>query len=729
MSACRIWKFKLCAPASVASLHHIFQDIFGKIDLMESAQYKVDGEVAVVTLNNPPINGLGHDLRKAIIGSIDRAAAENAVKAVVLIGSERAFSGGADINEFGSPKSSQEPNLLSVIRAVESSEKPVVAAIGGACMGGGLELALGCHFRVAKADAQIALPEVKLGILPGAGGTQRLPRLVGLDTALNMIVSGNVVPAVQLKDTALFDDIVEGDLLSNAIGFAKKLVAEQRPLKRVRDIKINEPDGEAYLQFARKNVAAAAKNFPAPLKCVDAVAAALTKPFDEGMKIEREAFLMLMNTPESRALRHAFIGERAAAKIPDVPADTPTRKIEKVAVIGAGTMGGGIAMNFLNVGIPVVLLEMKQDALDRGVATIRRNYENSLKKGKLTADKLESRMALLKPSLSYDQIGDADLVIEAVFEELGVKEQVFKKLDEVMKQGAILASNTSTLDMNRIAGFTTRPQDVVGLHFFSPANVMRLLEVVRAEKTGKDVLATVMQLAKKIKKVAVVSGVCDGFIGNRMLKYYRAQAFELIKEGASPQQIDRALEQWGMAMGPFRMGDLAGLDIGWSIRKRLYAENPDMKRSFIADKLCELGRFGQKTGKGWYRYEPGKRDALPDPEVDQIIAEGRKLDGVIPRQVSDDEIIERCIYALVNEGARILEEGIAARASDIDMVYLTGYGFPRHQGGPMLYADIVGLPNVVRTMRRYAALPGGDAKFWEPAAMLVKLADQGKTFN
>jgi 3-hydroxyacyl-CoA dehydrogenase len=692
---------------------------------MESAQYDVNGDVAVITLNNPPINGLGLDLRKGIVAAIDRAAADRAVKAIVLIGSERAFSGGADVKEFGSPKSSQEPNLLSVIRAVEASDKPVIAAIGGACMGGGLELALGCHFRVAKADAQIALPEVKLGILPGAGGTQRLPRLVGLDTALNMIVSGNIVPAAQFKGTALFDEIIESDLLSGAVAFARKAIAEKRPLKRVRDIKVNEPGGEAYLQFARNMVAAAAKNFPAPLKCVDAVAAALTKPFDEGMKIEREAFLTLMNTLESRALRHAFMGERAAAKIPDVPADTPTRKIEKVAVIGAGTMGGGIAMNFLNAGIPVVILEMKQEALDRGIATIRKNYENSLKKGKLTADKLEARMALLKPSLSYDEIGDTDLVIEAVFEDMGVKEQVFKKLDEVMKQ----ASNTSTLDMNQIAGFTKRPQDVVGLHFFSPANVMRLLEVVRADKTGKDVLATVMQLAKKIKKVAVVSGVCDGFIGNRMLKYYRAQAFELLKEGASPQQIDRALEKWGMAMGPFRMGDLAGLDIGWAIRKRLYAENPDMKRSFIADKLCELGRFGQKTGKGWYRYEPGKRDALPDPEVDEIIAEGRKLDGIMPRKVGDDEIVERCIFALVNEGTRILEEGIAARASDVDMVYLTGYGFPQHRGGPMLYADIVGLPNVVRAMRKFAALPGGDAKFWEPAPMLVKLAEEGKTFN
>jgi 3-hydroxyacyl-CoA dehydrogenase len=696
---------------------------------MERALYELIHDVAVVTLNNPPINGLGLDLRRAIIASVEHANANDAVHAIVLIGSDRAFSGGADIKEFGTPKSSQEPNLLSVIRTVEASSKPVVAAIAGACMGGGLELALGCHFRVAKPDAQIALPEVKLGILPGAGGTQRLPRLVGLETALNMIVFGNPVSATQLKDSALFDAIIEGDLRHGAVEFARQAIAEKRPATRVRDIRINEPRGEAYLQFARNTVAATTKHFPAPLKCVEAVTAAFAKPFDEGMKIEREAFLWLMNTPESRALRHAFIGERAAAKIPDVPADTPMRKIERVSVIGAGTMGGGIAMNFLNAGIPVVLLEMKQDALDRGIATIRKNYENTVKKGKLSAEKMEQRMALLTPSLSYDEIAGTDLVIEAVFEDIGVKEQVFGKLDAVMKQDAILASNTSTLDMNRIASFTKRPQDVVGLHFFSPANVMRLLEVVRAEQTGKDVLATVMQLAKKIKKVAVVSGVCDGFIGNRMLKYYRNQANALLEEGASPQQIDRALEKWGMAMGPFRMGDLAGLDIGWSIRKRLYAEDPDMKRSVIADQLCELGRFGQKTGKGWYRYEPGKRDALPDAEVEAVIAAARASAGITPRKVSDEEIIERCIFALVNEGARILEEGIAARASDIDMVYLTGYGFPAHRGGPMLYAEIVGLTNVVEKMRSFAAQPGGDAGFWKPANSLVRMAAAGETFN
>jgi len=696
---------------------------------MEHVLYEVVRDVAVVTLNNPPINGLGLDLRRAITAAVERANADDAVRAIVLTGSDRAFSGGADIREFGTPKSSQEPNLLSVIRTVENSPKPVIAAIAGACMGGGLELALGCHFRVATPDAQIALPEVKLGILPGAGGTQRLPRLVGLETALNMIVYGNPVPAAQLKDTKLFDAIINGAPVPGAVEFARIVVAEKRPKKRARDITINEPGGEAYLQFARNTVSAQSKVFPAPLKCVEAVAAAYTKPFDEGMKFERETFLWLLNTPEARALRHAFLGERAAAKIKDVPADTPVRAIERVAVIGAGTMGGGIAMNFLNAGIPVVLLEMKQEALDRGIATIRKNYENTVRKGKLSADKMEQRMAMLTPTLSYDDIGNCDLVIEAVFEDIGVKEQVFRKLDEVMKQGAILASNTSTLDMNKIASFTQRPQDVVGLHFFSPANVMRLLEVVRAEKTGKDVLATVMQLAKKIKKVAVVSGVCDGFIGNRMLKYYRNQANALLEEGASPQQIDRAVEKWGMAMGPFRMGDLAGLDIGWSIRKRLYAENPGMKRSVIADTLCELGRFGQKNGKGWYRYEPGKRDALPDPEVDEIISAARKNSGITPRKITDEEIVERCIYALVNEGARILEEGIAARASDIDMVYLTGYGFPAHRGGPMLYAEIVGLANVVDKMRQFAAQPGGDATFWKPADSLVCMANAGESFN
>jgi 3-hydroxyacyl-CoA dehydrogenase len=611
---------------------------------------------------------------------------------------------------------------------VESSAKPVVAAIAGHCMGGGLELSLACHYRVASPDAQLGLPEVKIGLLPGAGGTQRLPRAVGVETALNMIVSGNAVPAAQLKDTALVDRIVEGDLLAGAVAFAAE-IANRRPLPRVRDRPAIEPNAEAFFQFARNTVGAVAKNFPAPLKCVDAVAAAVSKPFDEGLKYERELFLQLIQSPESRALRHAFFGERAASKIPDVPADTPTRRIESVAVIGAGTMGGGIAMNFLNAGIPVTILEMKQEALDRGIATLRRNYEASVKRGKLTPDKLEQRMKLLKPTLSYDELRSADLMIEAVFEEMGVKETVFRKLDEVAKPGAILATNTSTLDVNRIAAATKRPQDVVGMHFFSPANVMKLLEVVRGAKTAKDVLATVMQVAKKIRKTAVVSGVCDGFIGNRMVEQYLRQALFLLEEGASPQQVDRAMETFGMAMGPFRMSDLAGNDIGWAIRKRRYVEKPDVAYSRVADRLCEQGRFGQKTGAGWYRYEAGRRDAIPDPKVDEIIAAYRKEKGITPRKIDDAEIVERCVFALVNEGARILEEGIAARASDIDMVYLTGYGFPLHRGGPMLYADMVGPYNVVRSMRRFAANPHADPAFWKPAPLLAKLAEEGRNFN
>jgi 3-hydroxyacyl-CoA dehydrogenase len=693
-----------------------------------SDPYALHGDVAVITLDNPPVNGLGHAQRSAIVAGVDAAQADAKVKAIVIIGANKLFSGGADIKEFNTPRALAEPTLHSVIRTVEASGKPVIAAIGGTCMGGGLELSLGCHYRVALGDAQVALPEVKLGLLPGAGGTQRLPRAVGVETALNMIVSGASVPASQLAKTALFDEIVTGDLLEGALAFARE-VAGTRPLPRVRDRKAALPEAEAFFQFARNTVAAMAKNYPAPLKCVDAVEAAVTKPFDAGLKYERDLFVELIQTPESRALRHAFFGERAASKIPDVPPETPVRRLGTVAVIGAGTMGGGIAMNFLNAGVPVTILETKQEALDKGLATIRKNYEASVKRGKMTPEQLDQRMKLLRPTLSYDDVKDADMAIEAVFEDMGVKETVFRKLDEVMKPGAILATNTSTLDVNRIAGFTKRPQDVVGMHFFSPANVMKLLEVVRGAKTAKDVLATVMQAAKKIRKTAVVSGVCDGFIGNRMVEQYLRQALFLVEEGASPQQVDGALEKFGFAMGPFRMSDLAGNDIGWAIRKRRYAERPSMIYSKLADRLCELGRFGQKTGAGWYRYEPGRRDALPDPAVDQMIADYRKEKGITPRRIDDAEIVERCVYALVNEGARILEEGIAARASDIDMVYLTGYGFPVHRGGPMLYADMQGPYNVVRTLNRFAANPHGDPSFWKPAPMLEKLAAEGKTFN
>jgi 3-hydroxyacyl-CoA dehydrogenase len=695
------------------------------------ARYEVRGDVAVVTLDNPPVNGLGLDTRQAVAAGVERAWADAAVKAIVITGAGKAFSGGADIREFGSPKSLAEPNLLSLIKLMESSPKPVVAALHTVCMGGGLELALGCHYRVASPGTNVALPEVKIGLIPGAGGTQRLPRVLGVETALNMIVSGEPVKSevlASLPGQQLIHRMIEGDLLEGACAFARE-VADVRPLQLVRDMLCQHPNADAYFQFARNTAKAVAKNFPAPAKCVDAVEAAVKRKFDDAMVVEREIFLALMLTPECKALRHAFFGERAASKIPDVPEDTTVRPITKVAVIGAGTMGGGISMNFLNVGVPVTILETQQEALDRGVATIRKNYEAQVKKGKLKADKYEQRMALLSTTLSYADIAQADLVIEAVFEEIGVKEAVFKQLDAVMKPGAILASNTSTLDVNRIASFTQRPQDVVGMHFFSPANVMKLLEVVRGEKTAKDVLATVMGVAKKIRKTAVVSGVCDGFIGNRMIEQYSRQAGFLLEEGCTPAQVDRAIEKFGLAMGPFRMGDLAGNDIGWAIRKRRYVEKPELRYSKTADLLCEMGRYGQKTGAGWYDYAPGKRDAIPSEVVVKMVEEHRKALGITPRKISDEEIVQRLVYSLVNEAARILEEGIASKASDIDMVYLTGYGFPLWRGGPMCYADQQGLFNVVQAMKRFARNPHDDASFWQPAPLLARLVAEGKTFT
>jgi 3-hydroxyacyl-CoA dehydrogenase len=696
-----------------------------------SASYEVRGAVAVITLNNPPVNGLGLSTRVALAAGIEQAVGDPAVKAIVVTGAGKAFSGGADIREFGSPKAIQEPNLLSLIRLCENTPKPVVAAIHTVCMGGGLELALGCHYRVVSPGAQIALPEVKLGLVPGAGGTQRLPRVLGVETALNMIVKGDPVKSevlAALPGQKLFDRVIEGDLLEGACAFALE-VADLRPLPQVRNLKASHPQGDAYFAFARNTVRAVAKNFPAPEKCVDCVEAATQKGIEEGLLFERGHFLSLMMTPESKALRHAFFGERAASKIPDVPDDTPLRSIATVGVIGAGTMGGGISMNFLNAGIPVTILETKQEALDRGVATIRKNYEAQVKKGKLKPEKYNERMALLKTTLSYDDLKNCDLIIEAVFEDIGVKQVVFQQLDAVAKPGAILASNTSTLDVDKIASFTQRPQDVVGMHFFSPANVMKLLEVVRGRETAKDVLATVMKVAKTIRKTAVVSGVCDGFIGNRMIEQYSRQAGFLLEEGCTPAQVDKAVEKFGFAMGPFRMGDLAGNDIGWAIRKRRYVEKPHMRYSKTADLLCEKGRYGQKTGAGWYDYAPGKRDAIPSAEVVQMIEAHRSALGITPRKISDEEIVHRLVYSLVNEAAKILEDGIANKASDVDMVYLTGYGFPLWRGGPLCYADTQGLFNVVQAMKRFARNPHDDAEFWQPARLLAQLAADGKTFS
>lgn len=702
-----------------------------------TAEYKVHGNVAVITLNHPPVNGLGLSTRQAVLDGLTRANADAAVQAIVITGAGKAFSGGADIKEFGKEAALQEPNLHTVIAQVERSGKPVIAAIHSVCMGGGLELALGCHYRMAAPGTHVALPEVKLGLLPGAGGTQRLPRALGVEPALNMIVSGEAIKSEMLAmvpGQKLFNKMAASadSLAAEALAYAQEVgerhAASHEALPLVRNLPCAHPKGDAYFGFVRNMVKAMSKHYPAPLKCVDAVEAATKRKFQDGLDYERELFLNLMWTPESRALRHLFMAERAASKIADVPADTPVREIKKVGVIGAGTMGGGISMNFLNAGIPVTILEMKQEALDRGTATIRKNYEAQVTKGKLKQDKYEQRMGLLSTTLSYDDLKDCDLIIEAVFEELGVKETVFKQLDAVAKPGAILASNTSTLDVDKIATFTSRSQDVVGMHFFSPANVMKLLEVIRGKATAKDVLATVMQLAKKIRKTAVVSGVCDGFIGNRMIEQYSRQAGFLIEEGATPQQVDKAIEKFGFAMGPFRMGDLAGNDIGWAIRKRRYVEKPHMKYSKTADLLCEMGRYGQKTGKGWYDYQKGKRDAIPSQEVLDMIEQHRKALGITPRKISDEEIVQRLVFSLVNEGAHILEEGIASKSGDIDMVYLTGYGFPIWRGGPMHYASELGLINVVRAMERFAQNPHDDAQFWQPAPLLARLAAQGQRF-
>jgi len=694
---------------------------------MTVLRYKVDAGIAWLTLDNPPLNALSHALRAGIVAALERALADAKVQAIVLAGSERAFSSGADIKEFADGSFYADPFLPALVDALEAAHKPVIAAISGACMGGGLELALGCHYRVARSDAKIAFPEVKLGLIPGAGGTQRFPRLVGLETAVNLIVSGTTVPASLLKGP-LFDALTDGVLADAARKFALELGKKGWPVRRVRDLPVKHPQGEAFLQFARTSVAAVSRGMAAPLRAIEAVGASLST-FAAGISTEQKVFSELMVSAESQSLRHAFFAERAAAKVPGLNEKTPQRKIAAVAVVGAGTMGSGIAMSFANAGIPVTLLEAKPEALERGIAGIRKFYEGAAAKGKLKADEATRRAGLITPSLEFAAAAKADLIIEAVFEDIGVKKGVFQQLDKIAKQGAILATNTSTLDVDAIARFTKRPGDVLGLHFFSPANVMRLLEVVRGAKTRPDVLATALSLARRIGKTAVVSGVCDGFIGNRMLDPYAQQALLMMEEGASPQQIDRAIERFGFAMGPFRMSDLAGNDISWHIRQRHYAEHPKMRHMRIADRVCELGRFGQKTGLGWYRYEPGKRDAIPDPVVDKIIDEERKALNISPRKIPDAEIVDRLLYALVNEGAKILEEGIALRASDIDVVYLTGYGFPPQRGGPMFHASRVGLGQVVRRMREFAANDHADPAAWKPAKLLARLAAAGRTFE
>ena len=692
--------------------------------MSEVAPYAVRDGVAVITLNNPPVNGLGNALRAGILEGLQRADSDPQVKAAVLIGAGKAFSGGADIREFGKPRA--RPDLWEVNEAQDAMKKPLVAAITGFALGGGLELALACHYRIATPKAQLGLPEVKLGILPGSGGTQRLPRIIPVTKAVQMMTTGTPIMSEEALQLGLVDEIVQnGDLLQAAIVYANKLVAERKPLRRIRDLQA-KAEGISFAKI-RDDVAKASRGYPAPLEIVACAEAAVTKPFDEGRKVERERFAHLVNTTESAALRHAFFAERQTTKIPDVPEDTPARPIKHAAVIGAGTMGGGIAMSFANAGIPVTISDATPDALERGLKRIRENYAATVAKGRLRQEDMDKRMALLRPTTKLEDAREADIIVEAVFERMDVKQELFRKLDGIARHGAILATNTSTLDVNQIANATTRPQDVVGTHFFSPANVMRLLEVVRGAKTGKEVLATTMKLGKALKKVPVVSGVCDGFIGNRMLEKYVQQSLFLLDEGATPQQIDGALAKWGMAMGPFTMYDMAGNDIGWEIRKRRAKERPDFVYGKFADRIAEKGWFGQKTGRGWYRYEPGNRKPIPDAEVERMLADYRREMGYKTRPISDEEIIERCMYALANEGAHILDEGIALRASDIDMVYLTGYGFPPYRGGPMFYADTVGLDKVLAAIERFQK--GYQGAQWKPAPLLVKLAKEGRRFN
>ncbi|HWA57549.1 MAG TPA: 3-hydroxyacyl-CoA dehydrogenase NAD-binding domain-containing protein [Gemmatimonadales bacterium] len=643
-------------------------------------------DVAVIGFTNPPVNGLSHAVRARLAIALEEAIANPSVRAIVLTGDGRQFSGGADIREFGTEAKDRAPNLRQLIAQVESSPKPVVAAITGICLGGGFELAMAAHHRVAARDARLGLPEVKLGLLPGAGGTQRLPRLLGVERAIDMIVGGEPVAARRLEATPLLDRVTEGDPMPEAIALAQASAAAGPP-RRTRDRRVPDPDVAERCAAARHRLRQG-RALPAPLRAIDAIEAS-AGDFETGLALERQAFLELVESPESKGLRHAFFAERAAGKVPGL-GDPPLRPVTRAAVIGGGTMGSGIAVCFLNAGLPVTLLETDAAALDRAIGRIGAIYDGQVKKGKLTVEERDRRLALLTPTLQWDDLVTADLAIEAVFESMEVKEDVFARLDRVMTPGAILATNTSTLDIDRIAERTSRPGDVLGMHFFSPAHVMRLLEVVRGRATAPDALLTALALGKRLGKVAVVAGVGDGFIGNRMLEQYMRQAFALVEEGAAPSQVDRAVETFGMAMGPFRVSDLVGNDVSWAIRKRRRAERPGYQFSTLPDRLCELGRFGQKTGDGWYDYTEGSREPRESAVVAELIARHRAALGSVPRPLTDQEIVARLMGALASEGERILEEGVALRASDIDVVYVAGYGFPAWRGGPMFYAGRVG---------------------------------------
>jgi 3-hydroxyacyl-CoA dehydrogenase len=680
----------------------------------EVTSYEMDRDVAVVTVDSPPVNALSAAVRTGVADAMRRAYADEAVAAIVLICAGRTFFAGADITEFGKPP--VEPTLRQLAEIVEDSPKPLVAAIHGTALGGGLELALVAHFRVAVPSARLGLPEVKLGLLPGAGGTQRLPRIVGVQKALEMITSGDPVPAAKAQAMGLVDELVEeGNLRQGAIDFARRVVAEGRPLTRVRDLEATA-DPESFSAFRKAN-ARKFRGFQAPENIIRSIENAVRLPFDEGLKRERELFNELVEGPQSAAQRHVFFAERQAAKVDRLPPDTPTLPVEKVGVIGAGTMGGGIAMNFLNAGISVTIVETSREALDRGIGIIRRNYDNSANKGRITPQQVEERMALLTGSTLIEDLADRDLIIEAVFEQMDVKTEVLQRLDAIAKQGAILASNTSYLDLDSIAAITSRPQSVIGLHFFSPANVMRLLEIVRGEKTSMVVLATAVKLARTIGKVGVVVGNCFGFVGNRMLAARHREAEKLVVEGAMPWDVDRVIHDFGFAMGPFAMRDLVGLDVGWN--------HATSSSSTVREMLNEMGRHGQKTGGGFYDYDE-KRSATPSPVAEKAVLDFSAKQGVARRQISDEEIRDRCILAMVNEGAKILEEGKAQRASDIDTVWINGYGWPTYRGGPMFYADQIGLPKVLARLRGLQAEHGDD---FTPAPLVERLVTEGRGFK
>ena len=692
-------------------------------------QLAIDNDVAIITIDNPPVNALSPEVAKGIATAVEQAGRDISVKAVVLIGAGRTFVAGADIKEFGkitSGKSERGAGIHPLLLQIEDLSKPVVVAIHGNAFGGGLELAMACHYRVAAPSAQMGQPEVKLGIIPGAGGTQRLPRLVGVMKAVEMCAEGNPITAPHALQSGLVDRLIDGDLLAGAVAFAREMISQSIRKTRERIDKLSLPaQNTGVFDSAREKSRTRQRGMKAPLAAIDAVEAATTMSFEAGCQVEQRLFRECLFSDESKALIHAFFGEREVAKIPDIPKQISIIPVNSVAIVGAGTMGGGIAIVFANAGIPVLLKEADQQALDRGLATIQKNYENSVKRGRFTQAFVDECMKRIKPTLTYEDFGEVDMVVEAVFEGMALKKEVFAQLDRWCKKTAILASNTSSLNIDEIASATSRPEWVIGTHFFSPANVMRLLEIVRGKASGKEVVATCMNLAKKLGKVGVLVGNCRGFVGNRMFGPYRREAQFLVEEGASITAVDRALYDFGMAMGPLATGDLAGLDVGWRIRKEYrHLENPGVRQPFAEDRLCELGRYGQKTGAGWYKYDENRR-AVPDPEVQELICQWAREAGIPQRNISSDEIVERCIYALVNEAARILEEGIALRAVDIDIIYLNGYGFPAYRGGPMWYSDTVGLKSIYQRIRDFRRQHG---ELWEPAPLLKRLAEEGRAF-